>query len=218
MLATPYFQLRFDSVPSTQDVARERFDVLPLLVMAAGQTRGRGRAGTRWENADRAMAVSVAVRLGDEDRRPFSLAAGVAASRVLGDAFLKWPNDVLVDGDKVGGILVEKSAGVTVIGLGLNLWWPDSPPGSGGVFAEDPGPAAHTGLAGLWGAELIDLLVGPGWPREEYLSLCTTLGRDITWQPEGAGRAVGVGEDGSLLVETEAGTESIHSGAVSHVR
>jgi BirA family biotin operon repressor/biotin-[acetyl-CoA-carboxylase] ligase len=218
MLATPYFQLAFDSVPSTQDVARERFQTLPLLVVAAAQTRGRGRNGEPWVNADRAMAASLALRIPDEDRRPFSLTAGVAASRVVDDASLKWPNDVLVDDAKVGGILVEQSAGVTVIGLGLNLWWPDPPAGSGAVFTEDPGDGAHLELAGLWGAELMDILVAPGWPRDEYLRACSTVGRDITWQPGGAGRAVGIGEDGALLVETEEGVEGIYSGAVRHLR
>lgn len=218
MLATPYFQLTFDSVPSTQDVARDRFNTLPLLVVAAAQTRGRGRSGSRWENADRAMAASVALRLPDEDRRPFSLVAGVAASRVVGGSSLKWPNDVLIGKTKVGGILVEQSAGVTVIGLGLNLWWQDPPEGSGAVFGEAPGESAHLELAGLWGAELMDLLVGESWARDEYLQACATIGRNVTWQPNGAGRAVGVGEDGALVVETDAGVETIHSGAVHHLR
>lgn len=218
MLATPYLQRRFDSVPSTQDVARKHYDSLPLLVMAAAQTRGRGRSGAPWANADRAMAVSLAMRFGDCDSRPLSLTAGVAAVRVVPGATLKWPNDVLIDDTKVGGILVEQSAGVTVIGLGLNLWWPDAPSGSGAVFEDDPGGSAHLQLAGLWGAELMDLCVESGWPRTEYLRACVTVGRDITWQPDGAGRAVGVADDGALVVETVAGMETVHSGAVHHVR
>lgn len=218
MLATPYFQLAFDSVPSTQDAARDRFQTLPLLVAAAAQTRGRGRSGAPWENADRAMAASLALPLPDEDRRPLSLTAGVAACRVVSGASLKWPNDVLVGDAKVGGILVERSAGVTVVGLGLNLWWLDPPTGSGAVFAGDPGGDAHLELAALWGAELMDLLVGAEWPRDEYLRLCSTIGRDITWQPGGVGKAVGVNDGGALVVETGSGVETIHSGAVQHVR
>ena len=65
---------------------------------------------------------------------------------------------------------------------------------------------------------MMDLLVGEGWPRDEYVEACTTLGRDITWEPEGAGRAVVVAEDGALVVDTRRGTETIHSGAVYHVR
>ena len=218
MLATPYFQLSFDSVPSTQDVAREELGELPVLVVAARQTRGRGRTGAEWENADRAMAASLAIRTSDGDRRPLSLIAGVAATRVVDGASVKWPNDVLVGEAKVGGILVERGGDVAVVGLGLNLWWADPPAGMGGVFDSDPGASAHRAIAGLWGAELMDLLVDVEWPQDEYVAACATLGRDIIWEPGGAGRAVDVGEDGSLMVETAEGIESIHSGAVRHVR
>jgi biotin-(acetyl-CoA carboxylase) ligase len=44
------------------------------------------------------------------------------------------------------------------------------------------------------------------------------LGRDITWDPDGGGRAVDVAPDGALVVETPSGRESIYSGAVRHVR
>lgn len=56
------------------------------------------------------------------------------------------------------------------------------------------------------------------WAVEEYRAACVTLGRDITWEPEGSGRAVDVGSDGGLLVETSQGIESLYSGAVFHVR
>lgn len=191
---------------------------LPLLVVSARQTRGRGRTGAEWENADRAMAASLALRVPDGDRRPLSLIAGVAATRVVESASLKWPNDVLVGDLKMGGILVERSRDVAVVGLGLNLWWADPPAGTGGVFDADPGTSAHRDIAGLWGAELMDLLVGGEWPRDEYVAACATLGRDITWEPHGTGRAVGVEDDGALIVETAEGIEAIHSGAVHHVR
>lgn len=164
------------------------------------------------------MAVSLAMRSRPDERRPLSLMAGVAATRVAPRTRLKWPNDVLDGDSKVGGILVEQSAEVTVVGLGVNLWWADPPKGSGGLFGEDPGASAHDELGAFWGAELMDLLTRPDWPREEYLEMCVTVGRDITWLPHGSGRAVGVGSDGSLEVETDSGMESLHSGVVHHVR
>ncbi|HEX6287126.1 MAG TPA: hypothetical protein VFZ80_06545, partial [Acidimicrobiia bacterium] len=127
-LATPYFQLRLESVPSTQDVAREQFDRLPLLVIASSQTHGRGRSGVDWENADRALAASLIFEHDEGDHRPFSLMAGVAAVRSTEGTRLKWPNDVLTEeGLKAGGILVERDRATTVIGLGMNLWWPSPP-------------------------------------------------------------------------------------------
>jgi BirA family biotin operon repressor/biotin-[acetyl-CoA-carboxylase] ligase len=218
MLATPYFQERYDSVPSTQDVARERYDSLPLLVIASSQTQGRGRSGAHWDNADRAVAVSLVFASKAGDKRPISLMAGVAATRAVDGCFLKWPNDVLNDRGKVGGILVERSAGLTVVGLGLNLFWADPTPGSASVFESDPGESAHVAIAALWGAELMEILTRDGWPRDAYLAACTTLGRSVTWEPDGAGLAIDVADDGGLVVESRAGVETLYSGAIKHIR
>ena len=218
-MATPYFQFRFDTVPSTQDIARARIGDLPVLIQATGQSEGRGRTGSEWINADRALAASLAIRLPESDQRPFSLMAGVAAIRACDPASLKWPNDVMVGDLKVGGILVERSGEVVVIGLGLNLWWSDAPAGAGGVYAKDPGPEEHAEIGGLWGAELMRLLDGEGWPLDEYRSSCVTLGRQISWEPVGSGRAVDIAPAGGLIVEMSDGeTRTLYSGRVSHVR
>jgi biotin-(acetyl-CoA carboxylase) ligase len=129
--------------------------------------------------------------------------AGVAAVRAASGTSLKWPNDVLRDGVKVGGILVERSDDVTVVGLGLNLWWRSAPAGMGALFSDDPGECEHARIGG---------------PIDEYRSVCTTIGQEITWEPGGSGRAVDISSDGALVVETVSGRETIHSGAVSHVR
>lgn len=217
-MATPYFQLRFESVPSTQDVARDRFDELPLLVIAARQTTGRGRSGSGWLNADRALAASLIFKTEAGDTRPFSLIAGVAAIRSAERTSLKWPNDVLVGDEKVGGILVERSEASTIIGMGMNLWWAETPTGMASLYDEDPGPTRHLELAGLWGAEILELIDGDSWPRDPYRDACVTLGRDITWHPDGKGKAIDVASDGALVVETDSGRTSIYSGSVRHVR
>ncbi len=191
---------------------------LPLLVIAARQTSGRGRSGSEWLTADRALAASLAFRPNADDNRPLSLMAGVAAVRAIPETRLKWPNDVLKDHLKAGGILVEMSEGVAVVGLGLNLWWPNPPEGAGALFDDDPGQEKHAEIGALWGAELMRLVDGDGWPAGEYRDACETLGRDITWEPEGSGTAVEVAEDGSLVVHTATGEERLHSGAVHHIR
>lgn len=107
----------------------------PLWVMAARQSAGRGRSGRQWTSkpgnlyASYASALSCAPAKAGE----LSLVAGVAAIdaiRLAGGVpglRLKWPNDILIDRAKVGGILVESSspmpqAGiVAVVGVGLNL-------------------------------------------------------------------------------------------------
>jgi len=218
-MATPYLQMRRGEVPSTQDVARDSLSEIPVVVMATSQSAGRGRSGVEWVNAPRALATSLAWRLRPGDNRPFSLMAGIAACEAAGEACrLKWPNDVVVGVDKVGGILVEVSAGVAVVGMGLNLWWPDPPEGAGAVYDVDPGPERHSEVAGLWAAEMMRLLDAASWPADRYRELCVTLGREIRWEPDGAGTALDVGEDGGLLVDTGRGPATLRSGAVRHVR
>ncbi len=216
-MATPYIQIRLERVPSTQDVARAEFERLPLLVIAAEQSAGRGRSGATWETAPRALAVSLAAGVGEDDR-PFSLMAGVAACRVIDNIQLKWPNDLMQGESKVGGILVERSSHLVLIGIGINLWWPGPPDGYGSLFTDDPGTDLHIELGALWGAEMMRLIDDTGWPRDEYIASCATLGREITWEPSGRGQVIGLDRSGALVVETPEGTRVIPSGAVRHVR
>lgn len=220
-MATPYSLIIEEETASTQDDAREAFRGEPVLVVAAGQSRGRGRGGTSWENAPRAVAASLAFSSGwPADRRPLvALLAGLAAARVL-DVGLKWPNDLMADGGKAGGVLVEGSDDLLVVGLGLNLWWPDPPEGFVGLHADDPGSGRGIRVAERWASELLSLVAGgwESWPRDEFRSRCVTVGREITWLPEGRGTAVDVAPDGSLVVETGGETVLLRSGAVRHVR
>jgi BirA family transcriptional regulator, biotin operon repressor / biotin---[acetyl-CoA-carboxylase] ligase len=109
--------VRVGSVTSTQDLARD----LPVgsIVIADHQTAGRGRLDRRWE-APPGTALLVTFVL--EPRPLLSLALGVAAAQACGpDVRLKWPNDLLVDERKLGGILVEATARKAVCGIGVNL-------------------------------------------------------------------------------------------------
>src|ERR1700680_3674713 len=105
------------SVTSTQDVARD----MPIgsVVVADHQTAGRGRLSHRWDAPPgTALLVSFVLR----PNPLLSLAAGVAAAEACGGGVrLKWPNDLLLDSRKVGGILVEVSASKAVCGIGINL-------------------------------------------------------------------------------------------------
>ena len=111
--------LRLDSVTSTQDVARD----LPVgsVVVAEHQSAGRGRSSHRWE-APLGAALLVSFVLPPNPL--LSLAAGVAAAEACGRGVrLKWPNDLLLEGRKVGGILVEASPAKAICGIGINLMW-----------------------------------------------------------------------------------------------
>ena len=111
----------------------ERGLARPVLLLADEQTAGRGRRGRRWQSAPgEGLTFSLAVLL----RRPLRelaalpLVAGVAVARALhalgvARAAVKWPNDIVVDDAKLGGILVEtkslNGAIKAVIGVGINL-------------------------------------------------------------------------------------------------
>ena len=136
------------------------------VLVAEAQTAGRGRLGRRWASPPRAgLTFSVLLR-------PIGVPAALlgwlplltgvaAASAVVGaaaaDVALKWPNDVLAGGVKLGGILAERAGSAIVVGVGINVWQgradlPDGPaatsvalagaPGSAGPAAGSAGPAA----------------------------------------------------------------------------
>src|SRR3954471_20248616 len=96
-----------------------------VLLVAREQTGGRGRRGRRWYSpAGAGPTFSPSARL--ERLAGLPLAAGIATARALrrlgADAVeLKWPNDLVVRGAKLGGILVQTRRGFAVIGVGINV-------------------------------------------------------------------------------------------------
>jgi len=96
------------------------------IVVADHQTAGRGRLDRRWEAPPgTALLVSFVLR----PHPVLSLAAGVAAAQACASGVrLKWPNDLLLAGAKVGGILVEVTPATAICGVGINLTW--APPGA----------------------------------------------------------------------------------------
>ena len=213
-----------------------------LALAAEAQTAGRGRRGRVWQSGiGSTLTFSLLWRFaqGARELAGLSLAVGVALARVLRaagarDAQLKWPNDVLLPGGKLAGILIEMQGdvlgpSVAVIGIGINV---RSDPR---VFSAVDQPVADletvTGAAVDRNRLLAQLLTelaavlerfaagGFAPLREEWQALhahqdqpvCLTLpdGLQVT------GRARGVADDGVLLLETAAGVMRHHSGEVS---
>lgn len=109
------------TVTSTQDVLRAWADApARALVVAERQTQGRGRRGRRWESPAGNLYFSLLLGPDVDDWLP--LRAGVALAEVAQVGWLKWPNDLVApDGRKLGGILVERSGGRILLGVGLNI-------------------------------------------------------------------------------------------------
>ncbi len=99
-----------------------------VWLRAERQTSGRGRQGRAWASSSGNFSASTLVRLrpSDPPAATLALVAAVAldeavAAYLPGRAQLKWPNDLLIDGAKLSGILLERAEGAVVIGIGVNL-------------------------------------------------------------------------------------------------
>jgi BirA family biotin operon repressor/biotin-[acetyl-CoA-carboxylase] ligase len=228
-LATPYAVVHLAEVASTQDEARLRVHDSggAVLVVADRQVGGRGRSGRTWWEAPRAMYSSLAFAPAWPPATwpRFTLVAGLAVRAALADFTptspgLKWPNDLVAAHGKIGGILTEAESGLVVIGAGVNLWWPGAPDGVSAACPDDPGPELATSVAVRWADSVLAVASNhPGsWGVEDYRSACTTIGRDIRWDPHGAGRAVAVDDAGGLVVDTAGGRMVLSSGEVRTVR
>lgn len=97
-------------------------------IIADQQTAGRGRRGNNWiSNPGESITCSIIIK--DEDDslvKKLPLISGVAIIKGIKqltklDCNLKWPNDILLDSKKIGGILIEKKDGYFIIGIGLNV-------------------------------------------------------------------------------------------------
>jgi BirA family biotin operon repressor/biotin-[acetyl-CoA-carboxylase] ligase len=228
---------------STNAEVAERFragEEAGLVLVAEHQTEGRGRLGREWVTPPRSsLIVSFLLVPGEvpAERWPWlplltGVAAAAAVRRVTGvQVDLKWPNDVLADGHKVGGILLERverdGVAAAVVGIGINC---------AQTQAELPVPEA-TSLALVTGTPvdrvaLLTALVeelgarydewrAGGDLRKAYLELCITPGQEVRVAvPNGevVGQAVDVDASGRLVVRTRAGEEHLGAGDVVHVR
>lgn len=214
-------RVHYRQIGSTNERARELATAgAPhgTLVTAAEQSAGRGRQGRRWTAPPgRALLCSLVIR---DPPRLLPLAAGVAVAEVAGaQARVKWPNDVLVDGLKVAGILVEgrPQEGWAVLGIGLNvaLRKDDFPPelagraGTLGLQADAVQPTLERLLERLdqWLPAGSDAVLDAVRTRDALLD------RPVRWAG-GEGRGAGIDGEGRLLVATDDGQIALDAGEV----
>lgn len=206
------------------------------VLVADHQCAGRGRFDRRWEAPPgSSVAISVLLRPGEVSLQRWlwlPLIAGVAVAEGLRaaagvDAAVKWPNDVLIDGRKVCGILCERVDEAAIVGMGINTTL---------TREQLPVPTA-TSLA-LEGARctptevVLEVLraleqgyrrwVDGGDLRAWFAQRCSTVGRQVRVQQSETqhvdGLALGVDEWGRLLVRTLVGERAFAAGDVLHLR
>jgi BirA family transcriptional regulator, biotin operon repressor / biotin---[acetyl-CoA-carboxylase] ligase len=223
----------FEALDSTNDLAKElaaRGAPEGAVVVAEAQTGGRGRLGREWDSPPGVgLYVSLVLRpmLPPLELPQITLTTAVAVVRAVRRVAavapgIKWPNDLLLGGKKLGGILTEMETESdrirhVVVGLGLNVNNPGFPPelattatsltlALGGTFS-------RVLLLKAWLEEfeaLYDRFLNQGFPEilEEWKGAAVTLGTAVTVRQgprEISGLALDVAADGALLLRTASG-------------
>ena len=209
---------RFDELDSTNryllDEARAGAPEF-VVAVADHQTAGRGRLGRTWEAPPgAALLCSVLLRpsLAPERLHLVTAAVALAARDALdGRPDIKWPNDLLVDGRKLAGVLAEADLPAVVVGIGINVTW--APPGAACVGEDADREAVLARFL-----EALDALYGR-WDEvsARYRTECATVGRLVRVELMGAtfeGEAQGITDDGHLVVDGRV----IAAGDVIHLR
>lgn len=218
----------YERLPSTNTFLKERVGLkkqVPsgTVVAAREQTQGRGRREREWLSAaGENLTFSILLREKCEPRKwpSASMAAAIAVAETLEkegiNASLKWPNDVLVNGRKICGILSEGIPGGIIIGIGLNI----------NMQAADPIDQPATSILIETGTRRdvdkmlekllkhlsvrLDEWVQGGFSkvRKNWEANVPNIGKPVTVRDGGAmrrGLLAGFGEDGELLLRDEAG-------------
>lgn len=222
----------YSSITSTMDKAKE-FALLGYpegtLIIAEEQTMGRGRIGRKWVSPRGTLAFSILLRPDKVKIRYLSMAAGIAVKHTLQNMVsknrvqLKWPNDVLINGRKVSGILVEGGGAhehqYAVIGIGVNI------NSNSGLEINATFPA--TSLSNEMG-ELVDPLIvlrdcllelsnlykeqEPEYIYNVWRADLSTLGQNVkanTGKTIIQGIAEDVNQDGALIIKSQDGKRVI---------
>jgi BirA family biotin operon repressor/biotin-[acetyl-CoA-carboxylase] ligase len=216
-------------------------DIAGAVLIAEHQTAGRGRNGRVWTSPGAQLTMSVGVDGGGVPPDAWGwlpLATGVAVVDTVApfgvDAGLKWPNDVLIGGRKLAGILTEVAAAqrFIVVGIGLNV-----------TLRVDEVPDADAtslralGVETLDRAQLVRALLrelGTRFSRwreangadagliADYRARSVTIGSRVRAILPGGGEVLGVAqsidEQGRLHIDSDAGSVAVSAGDVVHLR
>lgn len=232
-----YPVLQLKEVDSTNTFLKQGSFANRTVVIADRQTAGKGRLGKSWAGAPAEQALYLSVLF---HSMPVShigflpLVCALAAAKSLGETVqIKWPNDLVLGGKKICGILCESmlisSFASVVCGFGLNLSQPDAFFTSSGLVHAgsfcalsgktlDRQTAANRLLDALF--PMVDTFLAQGAKAflEPFSARCLTLKNEVQVLQNGSAvraLAVGVGLDGSLLCENENGVFSVHAGEAS---
>jgi len=212
--------IHYARVSSTQSVAKKLVSLgIPVgtVIVADKQEQGRGRLDRTWISPVGGLYASVILQA----EPLISLRAGIAVAkglRELGiEARLRWPNDVMVEEKKIGGILIEVSGSRAIVGMGVNLV---------PVPLESATCVARETCVHITRDQLLALILQwmkpslSGKVVQEYRALSATIGRTVCVESKrgkSIGKAIGIDVAGRLLVESAGVVHVISSGDCSNL-
>ncbi len=204
------------------------------FIRAESQTHGRGQFGREWVSDPENLFVTL--RLSDsaeslDNLLPLAVALGVvmALEDLHVSAGIKWPNDIMMGNSKVGGILIEKKAGVIMAGIGLNISFAPETSQKENFFHIRSGCLKESGV-NLEASRVWNLILKsirhhmPGMMREPskiakdteaWLAFKgETVVLEDAGENDGPARILGIDKNGRLIIETIKGKRSISQGRI----
>ncbi|MEK7801737.1 MAG: biotin--[acetyl-CoA-carboxylase] ligase [Pseudomonadota bacterium] len=227
-----------DILPSTQDEAKKLLaagQTPPFIVVAKHQSAGRGRAGHAWSSLPDNLQCTLVLPVCLEARHAgqYAFVIGLALADTcehfgITDIALKWPNDVLVKGQKIAGILLESNieadghVSSLLIGTGVNV--ASAPDGATAFYLASTQKPTPLDVLSVYQRDVIkylDMFEAGGFAsiRKKWLSYAYKLGQKMKVRLPSStfeGSFVDIGNDGSLMVQVdgEAAPRQIYSGDV----
>ena len=220
----------YDEIASTNEISKDtRIKNEFNLILAEKQTAGKGRHGKNWHSPKSGniyMSLSTKKEL---NYAPLSLLVGIICANVLTEytdkdvVGLKWPNDVVVNNKKIGGILIEKDVSnnetTTIVGIGINFlidakekWWGD--------LSDFNASNNRDQIISMITSNIINLFEkkNEDWINE-WLRYCIHIDKKVKILKNNntSEDAIfkSIDRDGSALLETETGIKIFNSGEIS---
>ena len=212
---------QFNEVSSTNNLARDL--KVGTIVLAESQTAGRGRYGRVWQSPVGNLYASFVFPCTETLKKYLSFMTGLALAESLPefDVHLKWPNDVLLDGKKVAGILLETTEDKIIVGIGVNLI---ASPTKNMLYPATNlgGKISPIGLVKRLMIQynaLLDVLDKKGFKKikNRWLDLAQNVGETISVHlpnQELVGIFKGINDDGALVLKSGKKTLAIMAGDV----
>ncbi len=225
----------FDVIGSTSQWLMAHPPTAATLVVAAQQTAGKGRRGRVWQSPAGGLYLSIGVPLSESSAVGPALSPAIAI--VIAEALdglgvagvgVKWPNDIVANGAKLAGILLERTPNSVICGIGVN--WrveaiadlPDDRSAAGlTTLMPDNDSPSREQVAAMLASTVLDAMARSEAENQAYLTnhwrqwdvlAGKSIVVDLAVQAAVSGVAAGITPDGALRLKTAQGEQPIHSG------